>query len=355
MLTRARSQIELALPRHLTADRMIRVAMTAAQKSPKLLQCDPISVVGCVVESSQLGLMCDGITGEAYMVPFGNKATLIPGYRGLIKLARQSGELVSIHGYLVYSCDKFSVEYGLEPTIKHVPNFKSDKYGADNEVEFAYAVARLKDGTIQHEVMTRREVDAIRGRSRSGDRGPWVSDYGQMAKKTVLRRLLKLLPLSAEMQRAEELERQLDTGEAENLSAKVVGVEPVEEAKPALEAFSERLMGNEEAEPAPRDIPEGVDSYNPPMSPRHDEKTQPDEEPWLKDVEPDEKPDEELSSRARRKTVLSRIKALVSRVGNERANALVQKYPSILKDKDDAPLPDLKAFASALADLESAE
>ena len=107
----------MALPQHMTADRMTRIAITAVQKQPKLLECTALSIVGCVIEASQLGLYPDGILGDAYLVPFWNgktrqlEAQLQPGYRGLINLARRSGQVPAIYSEPVYACDKFAVEH----------------------------------------------------------------------------------------------------------------------------------------------------------------------------------------------------------------------------------------------------
>ena len=93
LLEKSKGQIAMALPKHLNADRIVRVAMTSVQRTPELLKCDPISLVAAVIQSSQLGLEPDGILGHAYLIPFNNtkkgrmEVQFIPGYKGLIDLA----------------------------------------------------------------------------------------------------------------------------------------------------------------------------------------------------------------------------------------------------------------------------
>jgi recombination protein RecT len=192
-----KSAIMAVLPKHVTADRLMKIALSTTSKDAKLLACAPKSLFRCVVEAASLGLEPGGALGEAYLVPFKGDATLVIGYRGLIKLARQSGEIKSIRARVVYADDTFQVEYGLRETITHVPALGADER-KDEDIVAVYAIAEYNDGDPQFEVMTKGQVDAIRKRSASASSGPWVTDYAEMAKKTVIRRLSKVLPLSAE-------------------------------------------------------------------------------------------------------------------------------------------------------------
>lgn len=159
--------------------------------------------------SAQLGLD-PGVLGHVYYVPFNNKVKLpggrevwekqvqfIPGYKGLLELCRRSNQIASVFAQTVHESDKFEIVYGTEQQLRHVPALK-DK----GDVVGAYAYAKLKDGTEQYEYMTREEVEAVRARSKSKDNGPWVTDWEEMAKKTVLKRLTKTLPMSLKDQRA---------------------------------------------------------------------------------------------------------------------------------------------------------
>lgn len=213
LLEKAVPQIRIALPRHLSADRMLRIAMTSIQKTPALLDCSPQSLLAAVIGAAQLGLEPDGVLGHAYLVPYGKDAQLIVGYRGMIDLARRSGQIVSIHARAVHQKDDFKWAYGLSENLEHKP-FDGENPGPLTHV---YAVAKLKDGGVQFEVMARRDVDAIRTRSRAGQSGPWKTDYEEMAKKTVIRRLFKLLPVSVEMARAAALDEAVDVGLPQDL------------------------------------------------------------------------------------------------------------------------------------------
>lgn len=238
LLEKSRKQMEMALPRHLSADRLMRVAMTSVQKTPQLLECTPHSLIGAVMQAAQLGLEPDGLLGQAYLVPYKNTVTLIPGYKGLLQLARRSGEISTIMAHVVHEADTFDFCYGLEPQLRHVPS-SDDNPGP---VIAVYAVARLKDGGTQFEVMWRRQVEEIRKRSKAGNSGPWVTDWDEMAKKTALRRLCKLLPASIELQAAVSLDERAEAGIPQDLDVIDVGAVDVEaQAVPADTPRATRL------------------------------------------------------------------------------------------------------------------
>lgn len=216
-----REQVEEALPKGLDPDRFLRVVAGALTKNPDILKCDRISVFRAVIESAQLGLEPTGLLGSAYIVPYGRTATLIIGYRGLIDLARRSGEIESIYAQIVYGKDVFRIIQGTDPGIVHEPYIPpplrdpKDPEEIENQdpgpVIGAYMVAVLRDrsgaaSVRQIEWMTYAQIEAIRKRSRAGSSGPWVSDWPEMARKTVVRRGVKYLPLTAEARRALSME-----------------------------------------------------------------------------------------------------------------------------------------------------
>ena len=208
LLEKAKPQIALALPRHLSADRIAAHRHDDAfRRTPKLLACNPQSLLGAVMQAAQLGLECDGVLGHAYLVPFKEDVQLIVGYKGLVDLARRSGQLSTIFARIVYAEDQFEYAYGLTERLEHIPTTKGDP----GEPIAVYAVARLKDGGTQFEVMSKREVEKIRERSRAKDEGPWVTDTMEMWKKTSLRRLCKMLPASVELARAVALDERAQT------------------------------------------------------------------------------------------------------------------------------------------------
>ena len=215
LLEKSQQAISAALPKHITPERMMRVARTAIQTTPALRECTPMSVIGSIVEAAQLGLEPNGVLGEAYLVPFYNNKTkrkecqLIPGYRGYIGLARRSGEVQSISAEVVYSKDHFDFEYGLDEKLVHRPHLGEDR----GKPVAVYAVCRFKDEGGHHfVVMGLDEVEKIRAGSKAGDSGPWNTHWAEMAKKTAIRRLMKYLPLSVELQRATMIDEYAEAG-----------------------------------------------------------------------------------------------------------------------------------------------
>jgi recombination protein RecT len=184
-------QLKTALPPHVSVEKFLRVAMTALQQNPDLLNKDRASLFAAVVTSAQLGLLPDAQLGEAYFVPFKGKVTLIPGYRGLIKLARQ-GDIGFVEAEIVCEHDRVLYVLGDNSHFEAQVNWRDR-----GEPVAVYAVAKYRDGGIAARVvMTKDEVDTIRGRSQAANGPAWSDNYTEMAKKTALRRLAKLLPLS---------------------------------------------------------------------------------------------------------------------------------------------------------------
>ncbi|MHB8727622.1 MAG: recombinase RecT [Sulfuricaulis sp.] len=201
-------EIARALPKHMDPDRMARIALTAFRMQPKLAKCEPASVFACIIQSSQLGLEV-GINGQAYLVPFWNnkkskyECQLVPGYRGLIDLARRTSQVESVTAHIVYANDTYELLLGTEDRLTHKPILTGER----GEPVFGYCIARFKDGGKHIEVMTWAEIMAIKARSKSKDKdgnlvGPWITDESEMARKTVVRRASKYWPMSVELQTA---------------------------------------------------------------------------------------------------------------------------------------------------------
>lgn len=228
-----KAQIALALPRHMTPDRMARIALTEIRKNPELMHCDPLSFAGAVIQCSQLGLEPGSGLGQAYLVPFNNRrkgikeVNFITGYRGLIELARRSGQVESIVGRSVREKDKFSYAYGDDERIEHVPFPGSNK--ERGPIIAFYALARLKGGGPPlREVMDVAEVEEIREQYSHGN-PVWRDHFEAMGRKTVIRRLAKFLPMSPELADALRSEETVD-GSQENWRAIDAEYEP----KPVL-------------------------------------------------------------------------------------------------------------------------
>lgn len=220
LLEQARPSIAAVLPRHLNADRLIKVALVSCTKTPKLLECDPLTIVQSVMQAAQLGLEINSVLGSAYLVPFFNnqkkqmEAQLMPGYRGLIDLARRSGAVSNIEARIVYEGDRFDVKYGTDPQIVHVPRLDGER--TDDKMVAVYTVAWLT-GTPRpsFEVMTRDEVEKVRAVSRTKDSadGPWSKWAPDMWRKTAVKKHAKFLPLTTELATAIELDTRAETGE----------------------------------------------------------------------------------------------------------------------------------------------
>lgn len=236
-------RIAEVLPRHLTAERMMRLALSAAGRDPKLMACSPRSFVQAVMIAARLGLEPDGTLGSAYLIPYKDQCTLIPGYRGLIDLARRSGSVLSIEAHLVHEEDEFALVYGTSPKLRHVPRTDGGNRG---EIQGVYALARLKGDICQYDYMTCDEVEKIRAGKTST---PWRDHWGEMARKTAIRRLCKTLPMSVELAAALTLQAGAEAesgGHANDVAldlAVSVGEAPAREA-PAPAREPERASAN---------------------------------------------------------------------------------------------------------------
>lgn len=243
LLDRSKAEIAAALPKHLTPERMMRIALTEVRKLPDLLNCDQVSFIGAVIQAAQLGLEPGGALGHCYLLPFNNKrrgvkeVQLIIGYRGMLDMVRRSGNIAHVIPRAVYDCDKFSYHYGLQEKLEHVPGDRTEK----SVITHVYAIGFLKENNHPiFDVMTIKEVHAIRNAVYKWESGPWNSDFEAMAKKTVIRRLFKYLPSSAEFQRAISLDEQADAGLPQDNSS-VIDVKgtPVEDPASKLNALLE--------------------------------------------------------------------------------------------------------------------
>ena len=217
MLGNLTGAISNALPKHLTAERQIRIVTTGLQRNPALLDCTVNSIVSCVIQASQLGLEPDGVTGQAFLVPFNNTKTgqkecqLIPGYKGYLSLAYNSGQVDSVNAKVVHDGDKFQYNYGLNPDLIHIPKFYPEK----REVSFVYCVIKMKSGGHVFDVMSTEEIDEHKRRYSHGSKlkgSVWEKEWESMALKTVIRRTLKLVPQSPDLRLAIALDERAEVG-----------------------------------------------------------------------------------------------------------------------------------------------
>ena len=190
-------QIAKALPSVLTPERFSRMVLTAITKTPKLASCKPESFIGSMLTAAQLGLEPNTPLGQAYLIPYGNECQFQIGYKGLIDLAYRSGEFQCIMSEIVYENDEFTFEYGLNANLMHKPCM-----GERGDMKWAYAMYKLKDGGYSFVVSS---IDDIikhgRKYSKTYNNGPWQTAFEEMAKKTVIKQLLKYAPLKSEFAR----------------------------------------------------------------------------------------------------------------------------------------------------------
>ena len=199
---RMSGQIKLALPSNLNPDRFQRIVLTAISSNPKLQECAPTSFLGAMMTAAQLGVEPNTPLGQGYLIPRNSKngmeCTFQLGYKGMIDLAYRSGNISTIGAYVVYKNDEFHVQFGLSPDITHVPCM------ADRGDPIAfYAYYKTKDGGCGFDVMSvedvRKHAKQFSESVKRGWSSPWDSNFEEMAKKTVLKKVLKYAPLSPEV------------------------------------------------------------------------------------------------------------------------------------------------------------
>jgi recombination protein RecT len=227
-------QFEAALPKHVTVEKFTRVAMTAIQNQPDLATVDRTSLFSSIVRLAQDGLLPDG--REAAIVKFGNKAQAMPMIAGILKKVRQSGDVAKVSAQVVYEHDEFVWHLGFDEDVTHNPPPLDQPRG---KAIGAYATAVLKDGSRLLEVMNFDEIEQVRKVSRASGNGPWVQWWGEMARKTVMRRLSKRLPMSTDIE--DDFDRD------ETLPKEPVTLQHVEPIS-RLDALEQHLEGQSGAE-----------------------------------------------------------------------------------------------------------
>ncbi len=199
-------QFAMALPSHIKPEKFQRVVMTVVQQSPDLLNADRRSLLGACIKCASDGLVPDG--REAAIVVFKGRPQYMPMVAGLLKRARNSGDIASVTAQVVYERDRFVWRPSDEQPIEHeVASLAEDR----GKPIGAYAMARLRDGSVVCEVLPMAEIEKIRNVSRAKDSGPWVQWKEEMMRKSAFRRLAKWLPMDAEdAERLDQITRRDD-------------------------------------------------------------------------------------------------------------------------------------------------
>lgn len=234
-----KDKIQKMAAEHMSAEknvlRLISIAALIVHRDPKgnLQKCSQVSVLNCVQECARLGLELGGAQAHAYLVPYKDECTLSVSYRGLIALMLRSGEVKSARAHLVWPGDHFKVRLGSDPVVEHEPHLgEHDKAAQWTHV---YSHILLANGEKLIDVMTRAEVMAVKGRSKASAFGPWVTDEGEMSRKTVLRRGSKYAPM------AESLDESLDADAIETTAVEI-HTRDVPRGNEGLEAIAQKAL-----------------------------------------------------------------------------------------------------------------
>lgn len=219
--------IEKAIRGKMSPDVLMSAMVNSVRKEPKLLKCTQGSMLSALLYSADTELIPDTPAQECHLIPFKGQVVWMPGYRGLAKKVRQSGEIVDLETRVVYEQDGFSYNYGLTPDLRHIPFEDPENRG---ESVYFYAIARFRDQNIpsKFEVMPRLDVEAIRKKAHSGNSDAWTEHFDEMGRKTVLRRLCKLLPMTAELATVIDLDNAAAVGAPQTVHEVVAEV--IEEA-----------------------------------------------------------------------------------------------------------------------------
>jgi recombination protein RecT len=274
-LDEQRGSIQQILTENLSLDRVLKVVLIAAVKNPRIYECTHASIIKSIMDAASLGFELGNPIGHAYAVPRKNRhtqkqeLTMMVGYKGYINLA-VGGRIGSVEAHVVYDKDDFKYRYGTDKRLDHTESLE-DNVGKFKAV---YAIAYFTDGTPpQFEVMRPADVEAIRKRSQTPDSGPWVTDYGEMAKKTVAKRLIKYLPLSVEAKEKIAKVEAIEEGDDEEPAPQVVGSQlarkirdntaiEVPQDEPDDQGFGEPEQPR--AAPPPQPIPPAAPVHQPP-------------------------------------------------------------------------------------------
>lgn len=251
------------LPDEAAVARFRRGVVLAVTKNPDLMNCTPQSIVMACFEAASQGLEPTGAAGGAHLVPYKQKdgtktAQLIPDYRGVIRLVTKPGsDVVSIEARVVKEGDEFAYQLGTDAFVNHVPSLAGDR--STHATTHVYAIARLKGGAAIPDVEDRAGIERIRKRGANAAQSPWVTDWDEMAKKTLIKRLAKVLPVRPDVRAILSREDEL-AGEAD--------ADPSIPALPAGPTAAARLASR--LRPGPRNVtpaseaPGAADPFDPP-------------------------------------------------------------------------------------------
>ncbi len=213
MIKAIEPEIKKALPAVMTPERFTRIALSALNTTPKLGECSQMSFLAALMNAAQLGLEVNTPLGQAYLIPYNNKGRLECqfqiGYKGMLGLAYRNPELQTIQAQAVYENDEFEYELGLNSKLVHKPALENR-----GEVRCYYALYKLKNGGYGFEVMSRKDVELYAkkySKATDSSYSPWSNNFDSMAKKTVIKQLLKYAPLKTDLEKAMSMDESIKT------------------------------------------------------------------------------------------------------------------------------------------------
>jgi len=242
-------QLDEVLPKHIRKPTFLSAILSAFNKTPRLGECTKVSLAHCILDIAAMGLFPTG--GQAHLIPYrDNKTnrtncTLILDYKGIVQLVRRTGLIENIHSDWVGEHDDFDYLFGTGKFLKHKPNYKNR-----GKPTVYYSYVKLQGGAEEFDIMHISDIEKVRKRSKARDNGPWVTDFDEMAKKTIFKRLAKWLPISHEIMVLLEKDDEALTENERYRAAK-----PVFSSEPAGEA-TELPLGEPEPENADDTIPD---------------------------------------------------------------------------------------------------
>lgn len=335
-----RMQVAAALPQAMSgnAARFARIALTATFKQPRLLECSQASLLNCLLRLSELGLEPDG--RRAHLIPYKDECTLLLDYKGIAELVRRNGDVVYIHCDVVGENDHFDYRFGTHGKLDHVP-----KTGDRGRILCAYSFIRLKDGTEEYDVMSSEDIERVRSRSRAANDGPWVTDWAEMAKKTIFRRHAKLLPLTPEVREMIETDDEsLSETERFNAASPVRGLDirrAEVAAAPALPKRGRPPKVAQSAQNSPQPQPEIL--FSEPQMPQDR-------------VLPPEQVAEAQKEQNARESLLERVQALLRQNGFDEEHLLeVLHRVNLATDRNSLADVAPKDLATVLEDWENCQ
>lgn len=226
-LAQNRDKIAKVSPQQSNIERMMRLAVQAVRDDKYLAKCTTPSICLSVIRAAMMGVEPNSPLGEGYLVPYGDQCQLIIGYRGLINMARRSGVVTELYAHCVHEHDEFWHEYGNNPVLHHRPPKLGKPRG---EIIGVYAVCKMRDGAQDFEVMDIEEINKVRNMAKGAKSpsSPWNQWFGEMARKTAIRRLAKRLPMSIEMAQAVEHDNRTSMGEVVDNRQEVIETTGIE-------------------------------------------------------------------------------------------------------------------------------